>query len=34
MKRITDLFWNEIKNLIPTKKTLIGRPEWPAENNN
>lgn len=28
MKRITDSFWNEIKNVIPKKKTLVGRPEW------
>ena len=30
MKSITDSFWNEIKNVIPVKKSKVGRPEWPA----
>ena len=28
MNMISDSVWNEIKDLIPRKKTAIGRPEW------
>jgi transposase len=30
VKIITDSFWNEIKSVMPKKKTAVGRPEWPA----
>ncbi len=28
MNMISDSVWNEIKDLIPTKKIAVGRPEW------
>lgn len=30
MKSITNSFWNEIKNVIPVKKSKVGRAECPA----